>query len=163
MSTARTKQRRRLVDVLCCSGPARFAYQAALTTPVTSTTAATAWPGCDNTLSWCPTWRNGDLFYYNATHWVPLSVSTPIVTAAGSFQPSRCPSDLSAGCLRLLARGPGATASHVHDDRDTGRQLGDQSRRRLRGTSTYGVGGGPGGYNIPFTVAHTATRDVQLH
>jgi pullulanase-type alpha-1,6-glucosidase len=94
-------------------------------------------------------------FYYdNATHWVTDTVTTTMVTAAGSFQSELgCPADWSPDCLRSWLEDPDGDGTFTFTT--TALPEGDYQVKAAIGLSwdvNYGAGGVPGGANIDFSV-----------
>jgi pullulanase-type alpha-1,6-glucosidase len=93
-------------------------------------------------------------FYDNATHWVTADISTPIVTAAGSFQSELgCPADWSPDCLRSWLEDPDGDG--IYTFTTTAIPAGDYEVKATVGMTwdvNYGKDGVPGGANIAFTV-----------
>ncbi|MET0694511.1 MAG: DUF3372 domain-containing protein, partial [Propionibacteriaceae bacterium] len=94
-------------------------------------------------------------FYYDhTTHWVTADVSTPLVTAAGSFQSELgCPADWSPDCLRSWLQD--VDGDGVATFTTTALPAGDYEVKAAVGLSwdeNYGQNGVPGGANIAFTV-----------
>ncbi len=93
-------------------------------------------------------------FYDDSTHWVTADVTTPIITAAGSFQSELgCPADWSPDCLRSWLQDPDGDG--VYTFTTTAIPAGAYETKAAVGLSwdvSYGAGGEPGGANIGFTV-----------
>ena len=93
-------------------------------------------------------------FYDNATHWVTDTVSTTMVTAAGSFQSELgCPADWSPDCLRSWLEDSDGDGTFTFTT--TAIPAGDYQVKAALNLSwdvNYGAGGVPGGANIDFSV-----------
>jgi hypothetical protein len=134
-----------------------FAYKAALNDTWDVNYGAHGVAGGDNIPLVVPTGGATVTFFYdNATHWVTADISTPIVTAAGSFQSELgCPADWSPDCLRSWLED--LDGDGVYTFTTTAIPAGSWETKATVGLSwdvNYGAGGVPGGDNIPFTVAH---------
>jgi pullulanase-type alpha-1,6-glucosidase len=103
-----------------------------------------------------PAGGNVTFYYDNATHWVTADVTTPIVTAAGSFQSELgCPADWSPDCLRSWLEDLDGDGTYTFTT--TGLPAGSYETKVTIGLTwdvNYGAGGVLNGDNIPFTVAH---------
>ena len=98
--------------------------------------------------------RSVTFYYDNATHWVTDDLSTPIVTAAGSFQSELgCPADWSPDCLASWLQDPDGDGTFTFTT--TAIPPGSYEVKATVGMSwdvNYGAGGIPGGANIGFKV-----------
>ncbi|RZS90368.1 pullulanase-type alpha-1,6-glucosidase [Motilibacter rhizosphaerae] len=99
-------------------------------------------------------------FYDTRTHWVTDDVSSPIVTAAGSFQSELgCTADWSPDCLRSWLQDPDGDGTYTYST--TSIPAGSYETKATVGLGwdeDYGAGGTAGGANIPFTVAADGLR-----
>ncbi len=134
-----------------------FAYKAALNNTWDVNYGAHGVAGGDNIPLVVPDGGATVTFFYdNATHWVTADITTPIVTAAGSFQSELgCPADWSPDCLRSWLED--LDGDGVFTFTTTAIPAGSWETKAAVGLSwdvNYGAGGVPGGDNIPFTVAH---------
>ncbi len=109
-------------------------------------------------------------FYYDhGTHWVTTDVQDPIVTIPGSFQSELgCPGDWDPSCMRSWLKdldGDG-TYTFVTTQIPAGSYLAKVTHG-LTWDENYGVGGAPGGADIPFTVPAGArtifSYDIETH
>ena len=94
-------------------------------------------------------------FYYShATHWITSNANATIATAAGSFQSELgCPGDWQPDCLRSWLQDPEGDGTYSFTT--TALPAGAYEVKVAIDESwseNYGVGGAPGGANIPFTV-----------
>ena len=93
-------------------------------------------------------------FYYDpATHWVTSDAQGPIITLPGSFQSELgCGDDWQPDCLRPWLQDPDGDG--VHTFTTSAIPAGSYETKVAHGLSwaeNYGLGGAPGGANIPFT------------
>ncbi|MGE5249524.1 MAG: alpha-amylase family glycosyl hydrolase [Bacteroidota bacterium] len=94
-------------------------------------------------------------FYYSHhTHWVTDNQNSRIVTAPGSYQSELgCPGDWQQDCLRSWLQDPDGDGTYSFTT--TALPAGNYEFKVTIGESwdeNYGVGGVPGGANIPFSV-----------
>lgn len=95
-------------------------------------------------------------FYYDhKSHWVADNQNVVIAVAPGSFQSELgCPGDWQPDCLRSWLQD--ADGDDIYEFRTTAIPAGSYEGKVALNESwdeNYGVGGTPGGDNIPFTVA----------
>jgi hypothetical protein len=92
-------------------------------------------------------------FYSDVTHWITDNVNSVIATAPGSFQSEMgCPGDWDPGCLRSWLQDPDGDGVYTFV---TSLPLGTFDAKVAINEDwieNYGLGGVPGGFNIPFAV-----------
>src|SRR5882762_4874071 len=102
-------------------------------------------------------------FYYDhRTHWVASNANATIATAPGNYQHFLgCAGDWDPSCLRSWLEDPDGDGTYVFSTRAL--PAGSYEVKVAINESwdeNYGVGGAPGGANIPFTVPADCTEMV---
>ena len=104
-------------------------------------------------------------FYYDhGTHWVTNDVLSEIITAPGSAQSELgCPADWSPDCMRPWLQDPDGDGTWTWTTTEI--PAGSYETKVTHGLAwdeNYGIGGEPGGANIPYVVPPRQCGDVQL-
>jgi hypothetical protein len=101
-----------------------------------------------------PAARNVKFYYDHKTHWITDNVNSVIAVAPGSFQSALgCPGDWDPGCLRSWLEDPDGDGIYTFET--TALPAGNYEAKVAINEAwdeNYGLGGVPGGANIPFTV-----------
>ena len=103
---------------------------------------------------------SGVTFYYDhRTHWAHSDAEGPIITVPGSHQSEMgCGADWDPACMRTWLQDPDADGVYeLATDEIPAGSYESKVTHGLSWDENYGLGGEPGGPNIPFTVPEGAT------
>jgi len=137
-----------------------YEYKAALNDSWTENYGLHAAPGGANIPLPLASSTSVKFYYDDNTHWVTDSVNSIIATVPGSFQSELgCSGDWDPSCLRSWLEDPDADG--VYSFSTNGLPAGNYEAKVAIGESwseNYGLGGVPGGANVPFSVPADWTK-----
>lgn len=131
-----------------------YEYKAALNDSWNENYGLHATPGGANIPLSLASSTNVKFYYDDNTHWVTDNVNSIIATVPGSFQSELgCSGDWDPSCLRSWLEDPDGNG--IYSFSTNGLPAGNYEAKVAIGESwneNYGLGGVPGGANIPFSV-----------